>query len=323
MLTRKVLGFHYGGSEAALNSYRWDLLSTLAYFSYEVDPATGLYSSINGWDTTGAIAAAHQNGSKIILTVTNLTGNANQSVLSDPAKQQTLIASIVETVSTRGGDGVLVDFENVPAALGDNFTAFMTALATQLRQVVPLAEVDCALPGIPGNAYDLAALNNICDFLFAMTYDYSYSGSANAGPVSPLSGNGFNVTNSLNQYLANGVTPSRLLMGVPYYGRDWVTADETPRSTVVGDSKATTYSQNTNLAAQYGRNFDNTSSCAYITYIDGNGENHVLWYDDAASLELKYAIVAPMNIGGIGIWNLTQGQNVPELWQAISNAFAQ
>ena len=52
-LTRQVLGYHTGGS--SYRAYRWDLVSTLAYTGYDVDPATGDPTSLHQWNTTSLI----------------------------------------------------------------------------------------------------------------------------------------------------------------------------------------------------------------------------------------------------------------------------
>jgi len=47
-----------------------------------------------------------------------------------------------------------------------------------------------------------------------------------------------------------------------------------------------------------------------------------LYWDDAVSLAKKYDLVNRSNLRGVGIWNLNYGGGAPELWSALSSAFA-
>ena len=48
-----VYGWHpYWAGAAAYPKYDYNVLTHIAYFSYEVDTATGGYSTLRGWDTT-------------------------------------------------------------------------------------------------------------------------------------------------------------------------------------------------------------------------------------------------------------------------------
>ena len=51
------------------------------------------------------------------------------------------------------------------------------------------------------NAWDYNALASISDGLFIMGYNYHYSGSSTTGPNSPLSGTGYNLSWTVNDYL--------------------------------------------------------------------------------------------------------------------------
>src|SRR5687768_14572427 len=48
-LSRQVFGWNPYWAGTAYNNYNYNLLSTVAYFSYEVDTATGGYTTIHFW----------------------------------------------------------------------------------------------------------------------------------------------------------------------------------------------------------------------------------------------------------------------------------
>src|SRR4029078_11778632 len=83
------------------------------------------------------------------------------------------------------------------------------------------------------------------DAVFVMGYDYSWSGSSRAGGVAPMdSPYILDVRESVGASLS--VIPgSKIVWGVPYYGRPWLTTTNNLTSPVVagtsGSSKAYYY----------------------------------------------------------------------------------
>ncbi|NJO01139.1 MAG: hypothetical protein HC880_05045 [Bacteroidia bacterium] len=77
----KVFGWHPHWMKDAYQSYNFSLLSAVAYFSYELDPARGSYRSVHDWETTDLIPKAHASGCKVLLSISNL-GEENNKVFS-------------------------------------------------------------------------------------------------------------------------------------------------------------------------------------------------------------------------------------------------
>ncbi|MBL4594132.1 MAG: hypothetical protein JKX68_10000, partial [Flavobacteriales bacterium] len=242
-----VYGWHPYWVGTAYNNYDFDLLSTFSYFSYELDPATGDYNSIHSWKTTNAINLAQAAGCKVELCVTNFGSANNTAFLTNMTARQRLIDSLIVLINYRNADGVSIDFEGVAGSDRNNLTSFMTDLSLQLKAAIPNATVTMATYSVDwNNVFDLVALNNVVDQFIIMGYGYHWSGSANAGPTDPLySGSiwsSLNLIRSIDYHLDNGVTPSSLLIGLPYYGYEWETVSNTIGSSTTGNfSSARTY----------------------------------------------------------------------------------
>ena len=59
-----------------------------------------------------------------------------------------------------------------------------------------------ATPAIDwSNSWDYNMLAQITDGLFIMGYNYQWSGSSTSGPTSPLTGSGYTLTWTVNDYL--------------------------------------------------------------------------------------------------------------------------
>ena len=322
MLTRNVFGYHPHWIGENFHSYDFSLLSHVAYFSAEANPATGTVSSAHNWATTGLIAAAQAAQTKPVLTVTLMGASSNAALLGDAGKRNTLIQTVVGLASAQNAAGITIDFESVPQAQRGNFVAFVSGLAAAARAAIGGVEISAALPAIDwSKAYDAVGLAASCDHLVLMGYDYHYTGSANAGAVAPLDG-GMSVRQSVNNYLNLGVAPQKLILGVPYYGYDWPVKDSSGGSATTGKGKAILFKDAKTAAAQNGRNWDDATSSPWYAYQTPQGWRQA-WYEDEQSLGVKYSLVNSLNLGGVAIWALSYDGGNADLWNALAAAFSE
>jgi len=169
------------------------------------------------------------------------------------------------------------------------------------------------------------------DALFIMAYDFHRPESANAGPVTPLEGSyktsRLNLTTAIKAYL-KVVPANKLILGLPFYGYDWIVEDTTPMSTrvegndTVGFSKSISYAEVTDLLIkkQLKPLWDDPSKALFINYIDEEtGSNHQIWYDNAESLKLKYALAQKNHFLGVGVWALGYEGGYVNLWDAFKH----
>jgi spore germination protein YaaH len=323
-LSRKVFGWHpYWAAASAYLSYDYNLLTHLAYFSYETDTLTGGYKTINGWDQTPVIEYAHQRGVKVLLTVTNFGTAANHALLRDTLKQIKMIQTITTLLKSRNGDGVNFDFELVSLAHRSDLVAFMRRATKAIKAELPTAEISMATPAVDwSGSWDLPALAGLCDYLIVMGYDYYWSGSTTAGPVSPMAGENYNVSKSVETYLASGVPSQKLLLGIPWFGYNWPVSGTLRKATATGKATSLTAVAAEVLAQSYGKIFDQSTKVPWISYKDGSNQYRQIWYDDVMSYGYKFELVVQRNLAGIGIWALSYENGKPELWQGIQSAFS-
>ena len=322
-LSKKVYGWHpYWVSSSAYLSYDYNALSHIAYFGYETDSATGGYTTIHDWNTTPIIAYAHQRGVKVTLTVISFGSDQNDKLLSDTVRQQRMINSLITLLKSRNGDGVNFDIESLRSTQRANLVAFMRRASMQIKSQVPGAEISMATPAVDwSGSWDFYQLAQICDYLVVMGYDYYWSGSTTAGPVAPLEGESYNITRTVDTYLATGVPREKLLLGLPWYGYDWPVQSAARKSGATGTATSRTYVVAEQMAGSYGKTFDQATKVPWISYQSGSIWRQV-WYDDSLSLAMKYGLVNSRAIGGIGIWALSYEGGKSEIWNGIRSAFA-
>jgi len=317
-----VFGWHpYWAGSSAYLSYDYDVLSHIAYFSFEVDTATGAYTTLRGWDTTPIISYAHQRGVKVVLTVTNFGSARNTELLTDTVKQWSLINSLIYQLQSRNGDGVNFDFESVPSTQKANMVSFCRRAVRGIKKVLPDAEISLATPAVNwSDGWDLKTLSEVCDYIIMMGYNYYWSGSSTAGPVAPLQGETYNITRSIEEdYLDAGVLPDKLLLGVPWYGYDWPVTSNTRKAATTGTGTARIYNSALGLVQSYGKTFDDATGVPWTSY-QNTTEWRQMWFDDSLSLQMKNDLATDRGLAGIGIWALSYESGRQELWNGLWTA---
>lgn len=325
-LNKRVFGYHPYWTGSAWQNYRWDLLTDLCYFSFEVDPATGNASTIHDFMVDPVIDTALANGVKIHLCVTLFSGHS--LFFNSAQSQQTLIDTLISIVAERGIHGINIDFEAVPSSQSNNLTAFIQSLSAQMHAALPGTELSIASPAVNwNNTFDIPALTPWLDFYMVMTYDYYYGGSSLAGPVSgfwPMTSSfNYSISHSITYYQSQGVEPGKLLMGVPYYGREWPVESNTLPAQSIGSGVSLTYRQ---IAGGGNGNYipenlywDYRSYNPYYSYY--NSMWNQCFFDNTRSLTLKYNAVNRRSLAGIGIWALGYDNGRDELWNLIEEKF--
>ena len=321
-LNKIVFGWHPYWSNGLEGNYDWTLLTDLSYFSYEVDAATGNANTTHGWSTANAVTQALANGVRVNLCVTLFSNHA--TFFASSTSKQTLITNLINLVQSRGANGVNIDFEGVPSSQKTQLTNFLVDLCNQMHTAIPGSQVSVCLYAVDwSTVFDNPVLNNYIDLFIIMGYDYYYGGSSTAGPTSGLfsltSSYNYNCSKSINSYLNSGVSPEKLVLGLPYFGFDWPTTSGALLSSTTGSGSAKFYNTVMNNASGYyssaNRQFNMDSYVPYFAY--NNGSWHQCWMDDAFSLGKKFELVHKRGIAGIGIWALGYDDGYPELWDKI------
>ena len=320
-LTHSVFGYHpYWMPEPAAASYRYDLLSHVAYFACEVNPATGEPSTVHDWMTTAIVDSVQAHGGKALLAATCFGAASTRQLLQSQAARDTLIERLIGLVGARSADGVNIDFEAVPADARDQLSRFFLDLRQRLDAAVPNTLVTAATPAVDwSGSWDLPLLGSVIDLFFVMGYDYSWSASTRAGPVAPIQSGSINVTATVDWYLAQGVPPGRLILGVPYYGYDWPVSSDVMQAETTGRGTARVYATVQDMLMQADRQWSDALRNPWFSY-QSQGWRQV-WYDDAQSLAFKYDLVLDRGLAGPGIWALGYDAGHEELWSLLEDRF--
>ncbi len=351
-LRREVFGFlPYWELTDSSTRLDWDKISTVAYFGVGADSKGNLIKKNSdgattvgwsGWTSakmTSVIDAAHTSHARVVLTVQSFawtsTGLKRQKALLGSATARANLArQIAGAIRDRGADGVNLDFEPIASGYADEFTALVRRVRTSLAAVAPGYQLTFDTTGWIGNyPIEDATKSGGADAIFIMGYDYRSSGSSPVGSIAPIGGPTYDVRDTIKSYL-DRVPASKLILGVPYYGRAWSTASDNLHSrnisgTKYGTSVSSVYANARAIAADNGKHYDATEGTAWTAYKKETCTKtygcvtswRQLYFDDARALEAKYDLVNGYGLRGIGIWALGYDGTRPELYQAIEDKF--
>ena len=351
-LRRQVFGFlPYWTLSDSSTVLDYNLLSTIAYFSVGADRSGNLLkknangSTTSGWGgwtsskLTNVINAAHRHHTRVVLTISVMAWSSGQAalqaaLLGDPAARLNLARQAAAAVRSRGADGINLDFEPIADGHSTDFTKLVRTMRAQLDRIHRGYQLTFDTTGMIGNyPIEDATAKGGADAIFIMGYDYRTSDATTAGSIDPLDGPGYTLVDTIKAYTAR-VPPSKLILGLPYYGRAWSTTASTVgadnrSSAKYGTSTSVLYDTAAALVRVYGRNYDPVQQVAWFTYKKTTCTTtygcvtsaRQVYFDDAQALKARYDLIVRSGLRGAGIWALGFEGKRPELYGALSLKF--
>ena len=292
------------------------------------------------------LATLRSAGFTIIPTITDGTSELVLSkLLANPVSRTQVVNAIVELVMKYNYDGIDLDFEGFAfvdknttwSSTKPHWVAFVKELSGILKSKNKLLSVSTPYLYDPAGAqkgyfvYAWAEIAPYIDRLRIMTYDFSV---AKPGPLGPLAW-----TERTIKYAISVMPASKVYVGIPGYGRDWVTKVEgtCPKEVAnvvrVGAKAATFVLRDAaTLAQSYGvvPTYDETLGEVNFTYTKTySGQTatglattctatRTAWYQDARSFTSRIGFVSKYRLGGVAQW--TFGMEDMAASQAIRSA---
>jgi hypothetical protein len=296
-------------------------LTTLAYFSVDVNGDGTLDQSGPGWngyqsqDLVNLVTRSHATGDRVVLTITCFDQHSLDQITSDPNAPARLSAALITAVRGKSLDGVNFDFEGQGRADQVGLTNLITKVSAALHATDPHWQVTMAVYGSAasdtGGFYNVAAVAPAVDAFFVMAYDMNSRSTPSA--TSPLFGSGYTDLRVIEDFLKL-MPPSKIVLGLPYYGYDWPTSDGSPTATATGGESPVT---DASIAAgNHPTYWDPVTNTPWTAYQVG-AQWHKTYFDDSTSLALKAQLANYFHIAGVGIWALGMDNDNPALLAAL------
>jgi len=293
-------------------------LTYLSIFSYEVKP-DGSFRPIND---EPLIAAARAANVAPLMVITNLREGGGfdsdlaKTILTNEQVQDTLINNVIENLRAKNYTGLDIDFEYVYPENREDYNNFLRKASSRLRPLgysitTALApKIAADQPGLLYEAHDYPVHGALVDHVILMTYEWGYT----FGP--PMAVAPINEVRKVINYAISAIPRRKILMGIPNYGYDWVLPYvEGSRATTISNVGAVDLARREGAAIQY----DQTAQAPFFNYYDDNGRQHVVWFDDARSMEARLRLVNQYNLGGVSYWTI--GRFFPQNWLVLSSLY--
>nr|AHB39935.1 chitinase 2 [Coptotermes formosanus] len=270
---------------------------------------------------------AKTNGLKAILAIGGWNeGSVKYSQMAaTEAARNTFADSVVTFVQKYNFDGLDMDWE-YPTQRGgtpqdkENFSLLLETLSDKLHaEGLILTVAVCADSDIAKEAYDFKKVAQYADYISLMSFDYHTATSDNVtGLNSPLhaipeenrNNTKLNVGYSVNQWLGGGVPASKLIVGIPLYGRTYILADPEDHglgAPINGSGTAGPHTKEPGFLSYYEIcmetkwNVERNDAEGYIyAYYDNNWVS----YDDVTTVTSKAQFVKEKGLAGTMMWAL-------------------
>jgi spore germination protein len=293
-------------------------LTYLAPFSYQAR-SDGTLSPL---PLDGLAEIAQTNNTTLMMVVTNIeegrfSGELARAILEYPTVQNSLIDNIIaETKRTEIFSDVHFDFEFIPVDLKAQYTQFLTMATQRLRAEGLLVSAALApktsatQQGQWYEAHDYGAIGAAVDFVVIMTYEWGYS----AGPPMPVSP--IKPVEQVLRYALTETPSYKIMMGQNLYGYDWALpfVRGTTFARAVSPQRAIEIARQNNAAIAY----DFEAQAPFFNYT-ADGVRHIVWFEDARSIQAKFDLLKRLNLRGISYWRL--GFPFPQNWLLLNENF--
>ena len=319
--SHEVFGFAPYWTLGQSSGYDLAGLTTLAYFSIGVNANGTLDESGSGWDgyqsadLAALITRAHAAGDRVVLTVNDFDQGSLDALTSSPTAPATLSAALLSAIEAKNMDGVNLDFEGDGSADQVGLTRLVTAVSAAVHGANPHYQVTmdtyASSAADPGGFYNIPALSPAVDAFFVMEYSLNYASAPE--PNSPLTSTMFSDLTTAEQY-SSATSPSKVILGVPFYGYDWATTDGTLGAQATSGASVLTYGQV--VASGHPMYWDPITDTAWTSYQEA-GQWHESFFEDPTSLYMEAQLADSFHLGGLGIWALGMDGNDPSMVAAL------
>ena len=230
-----------------------------------------------------------------------------------------LAGNVVAVMRRYGFAGLDLDWEPVAAADQPYLLRLVTAVRARAPRAVLTVPVGWTLRSdrVPRFYGTLAAT---VDRMNVMTYgmagawggwrSWHSSALTGAGPVTPSA-----VDTNVRSYLAAGVPPAKLGVGIGFYGTCWTGGVTGPRQVigharVVADDNVMSWVNiRTRYFAPSAYRYDTSAQAPYLAYRRPRGPQHCTYvsYENARSIATKARWAKAHGLGALIVWTVNQG----------------
>ncbi len=280
--------------------------------------ASDEFGNIKEGITTTYISWARANNYEIWPTIKNdyLGIDKTSLLVTNMGNRERFINNILEICKEYDFEGINLDFEHMYQRDRDEYVMLVRELDAVLNQNGITTTVDVNVPDGSSEwslCYDSKALSDSCDYIILMAYDQFGQNSSVAGPVAAINWVEKNLEKMIER---DGIDNNKLILGVPFYSRQWKVKDNKVTSTTaVSMSFVKTQMENNPGSYEWSEELGQY----VISYTNNsNGVTTLIYVEDENSLKAKLELMSKYDLAGLAAWR--RNYETKEVWQVIENA---
>ena len=317
-------------------SYDFNLISSISFLSYNIDPKTGSYlnpAQIKLWRETDLLDSAKIHKTKVLLSLA-LEGEENHlEFLKNEKAWTTTLDSITVLLKERDADGIEVEFIDIPLDLEPKFLDFVAQLKENLsyRFITKKLTLSLVIPASPDKfPFDLRKLDESVDLFIVKGLDY-HEEDGTVAAVAPLrneTAGGPSLENTLLTYLDRGLNAEKSILALPLYGSQWAgTFDPEEGFYTTNFERKVTLSevnrvfQSKDSIYKIEPTLDETTMTQYFFLEFQDNTSIEGWYDDSLTLSKKMDYALINKFKGVGLWALGYDLGKNEVWDVVAKKF--
>jgi len=332
--TQWVTAYYAGWSQGGVNNgvlpaerIDYSAVTHIIHFALVPNPDGTVDDQKNSVTAANAnilISCAHAAGKKVLIAVGGWGTESFFRSSTNGSTRETFVNNLVNTMRTRGYDGIDIDWEPLNSADADNYSAFVKEMRTALNVITPRPVLTMATQW---TAPISAAVAEQMDQINIMTYDLAgawsgwvvwHNGATFDGGVSigsqTISADGF-----VTKWNAAGVPLAKLGIGIDFYGYVWSGGDGTPTGGATAPGQRWTTAPTVQANVPYSSimsdyyqpgyyRWDSNARASYLSIDNaGSSGDKFITYDDEAALNAKISYARSKHLGGVFIWELGGG----------------
>lgn len=240
--------------------------------------------------------------------------------LSSYDRRMKMIKQLLGFAQTYNLQGINIDFENVHLKDKENLVQFVREMTPFMHEQGLAVSIDVTPKSTNemwSMFYDRPALAEVVDYMMLMAYDEYWASSPKSGSVSSLPWTERSITQLLG---SEKVPPSKLVLGVPFYTRQW--SEETKNGKTTATSKTLTMeaAQTIIKDKKLTPTFLTETGQNYVEYKEGEKLIRI-WLEDETSMKARLELVKKYDLAGVASWR--RGFEQPATWKVIQDALQQ
>jgi len=243
----------------------------------------------------------------ILPTVQNATlgvwdGKGMAALLADPKRNAALVQHLVDYLTQRKLDGVVMDLESLPDGSYDNYGMFLRNLRAAFK---PHGWTVVLASPVSNNKWPWAAFAGDVDYMMLMAYD------EHTTPDAPGSIAGQSWFENIIDKRMKLLNPAKTIIALGSYAYDWNGDDVNS----LAFEEAVIAAHDSDAQVQ----FDDATNNPHFSYIEDDGTKHDVWFLDAVTAYNQIHAADIYQPAGYAVWRL--GSEDPSIWYVMGQPY--